>query len=238
MNRDEYRELVTLVKMGEDSQLKRDLNRGVASLQSAPESWFQPHLCLNEEHGMENIRKIAAGGESANTEFFIHDHPIIGGEDVWLNIRFGVFLNGRTQPTNFARLSPRQTAYIVKHLPPESLVIVLTKVKNWYVQIFQENMRKGLETISTQFETGNPLLESDDKNRIFDIHGGRVAGMDIPYVEWNIVGENLFGSLFFGVTFLDHGLDGYERMDQFLANIDRRRKGAVEGALGLMRALR
>lgn len=202
-----------LVKLGEDSQLKRDLNKGIASLFAATESWHQPHVCLNQEEGLEVIKQIAENPNPANTEFHFSLHPILSGREVWLNINFHVFLDNYTQPTNIVWLTPRQTSYIIRHLPDDSRATVLANAKAWYLEVVRKNVLEALETIDEQFEKGNPLLENDHENHIFDIHGGR---MEIPYVEWGVVGENLFSSFFYG-TCLDYGTDGYARMDRLIA---------------------
>lgn len=224
-----------LINLGEESQLKIDLNEGVASLQMAIESHFQPHVCLNGKEGVGVIERIYRDPKGTNTEFWIRELLIKGGEDLWLNIHFMVFLDQICFPNNVAVLSPRQTSYIVRNLPVESQKIVMETVKAWYFEKFLEGMKKGIETITEQFNKGDSLVESDDGNRIFDIHGGRST--EVPYTEWQIVGENLFPPFFFGFTCLDHGQDGYVKVDDFLAEVASQRKSTVEGLIGLMREI-
>ncbi len=225
-----------LVTLKEASQLKEDLNRGVASLTSASESWFRPHLCLNGKEGLAVIERIARSPMSADTAFVILSHPIVYGDDLWLNVRFLVFVDQISYPNHVVELTPRQTAYIVDHLPSESQAFVLEKVKAWYFDSFRERVLEGLHRITTQFESGDPLLKSDRENHIFDAHGGRCIGMDIPYTEWGIAGENLFSALFHG-TCLDRDEYGYNRLDAILDRADRTRYDTAEGMIGLVRAL-
>lgn len=225
-----------LVNLKESSQLKEDLNRGVASLTSAAESWFRPHLCLNGKEGLDVIGRIARWPMSADTAFVIGGHPILYGDDLWLNVRFLVFVDQISYPYNVVELTPRQTAYIVDHLPSESQALVLEKVEAWYFGSFRERVLEGLHRITTQFESGDPLLKSDRENHIFDAHGGRCVGMDIPYTEWGIAGENLFSALFHG-TCLDRDEYGYNRLDAILDRADRTRHDTAEGMLGLVRVL-
>ena len=131
-------------------------------------------------------------------------------------------------------LTPRQTGYIVRNLKPESKVIVLEKIKRWYFEEFLVKTKKGFDTISKQFNEGDPFIESDHENRIFDIHGDRK--MEVPYTEWTIMGNLLAPSFLFGVTCFDHGdIDGYKRADNFLRALDDHRKGAIDLALGLIK---
>jgi hypothetical protein len=227
-----------LVNLGEDSQLKVDLNRGVASLWDAAESHFRPHLCLNGKEGVEVLKRLSQDPDGADTEFWAREHLIVSGDDIWLNIKFIMFLDRICFPSNVANLSPRQTGYVVKALPAESRTAVLKTIKEWYFEKFLEDMKKGIETISKQFDEGDPFIESDDGNRIFDIHGGR--HMDVPYTEWGIVGEELAPPFLFGFTCFDHmgENDGYGRADAFLSDVDSQRKSAVDGLIGLVRALK
>jgi len=225
-----------LVSLKEASQLKMDLNRGVALLKFATESWFQPHVCLNEKEGVAVIERIGENPMTADTAFFILNQPIMSGDDLWMNIHFRVFVDQMAYPDNVVNLTPRQTAYIVENLPPKSRALVLEKVKTWYLNTFRADLLKGLERITAQFESGDPLLKSDRENHIFDIHGGRVVGLDIPYTEGSIAGENLFSALFYG-TCLDRDEHGYNRLDAILAHADRTRHDTAEGMIGLVRAL-
>jgi len=221
-----------LTRLGESSPLKTDLNKAVAMLSTAPDSCFRPHVCLNAEDGMAVLAKIR---EDSNAEYWMLPHLIVSGSDVWLNIKFSVILDEIRIPTNLAELSPRQSAYVVQHLPMESRATVLAKVKRWYLEQVLPDIVKGLAVITEQFANGDPLLASDHRNRIFDIHGERYS--DVPYTEWEVVGENLFRSVFFGGTFLEYGQDGYKRADQLIIGARSRQRAAVDGFLGLMRDL-
>ena len=228
------RNLWDLADLKEPSQLKSDLNLGVASLKFAPEEWFQPHVCLNGKEGLAVIERIAERPETANTAFEILNHVIVSGDDLWLNVQFRAFLDQRSFPSEVVDLTPRQTAYIVERLPPESRALVLGKVQTWYFDHFRKNVLDGLNRIAAQFEGGDPLLKSDRENHIFDIHGGRC--MDIPYAEWGIAGYELFGTLFHG-TCLDHDKESYDRLDGILNRADKMRKDTAEGMLELVRAI-
>jgi hypothetical protein len=200
---------------------------------------LQPHLCLHGEEGLQVLQNIIAAGEKANTEFSFLCLPVASGSDFWLNIYFWVFLNGRCQPTNCVQLTPQQTSFIIRNLSEEWQKEVLAKAKAWYVEYLRGELLKGIDTITAQFEGGDPLLQSDHDNRIFDIHNatGVRAEYNIPYTESEIAGEHLFWPFHTGFTLFDHGSDGYARMDEFLAAIIRRRKGAVDGAMTLLRGL-
>lgn len=213
MDNKKYRELVTLVNLGEESQLKRELNKGIAWLPAAPKSWFRPHLCLNGEEGVAVIEKIIAHPEQANTEFSINDKVTLSGEDIWLNISFMVFLD-KISSQSILRLSPRQTAYIIKQLPKEQQDHVLGKIKTWYEAVFLENIAKGLKTITAQFEV-NPLVESDYRNRILDIHGD--VDTEFPYTEAGIIGEKFFLQFLYFLALPSHGRDGYKQVDEFFS---------------------
>lgn len=228
--------LFELVRLGEESELKIHLNRGVASLCNADKSHFRPHLCLNEKEGVNVIKQIASNPDQANTEFLLSEKIIISGDDVWLNTSFVIFFNKICVPTNRARLSPRQTSYIIERLPDESKEFVLEKVKAWFNGLVRPDIIKGLTAIAKQLETGNPLLKNDHENRVFDIHGGR--SMEVPYTEWDIIGYILAPLFLFGVTLFDHERDGYEVADGFLADSDRRQKETAEDMINLMRILR
>ncbi|MFA5996229.1 MAG: hypothetical protein WC790_00690 [Candidatus Paceibacterota bacterium] len=224
----------SLVLLGEASQLKNDLNRGVASLKSAPESWFRPHICLNGKEGVAVIEQIAASPETANTMFIVSSHPIVYGDDLWINVHFRIFVDQISYPNHVVELTPRQTAHIVENLPLESRAFVLEKVKVWYFDSFRENILEGLHRIVAQFDEGSMLLKSDRENYVFDIHGGR--SMEVPYTECGIAGANLFSALF-RVTCLDRDEGGYNRLDAILARADRARHDTAEGVIGLVRAL-
>ena len=225
-----------LVNLDEESQLKIDLNKGIASLQETTESHFQPHICLNRKEGMEVIRKISQDPERANTEFSFDELLIHFYGGVWLNISFFVYLDQICFPSNAVLLTPRQTGYIVRNLPEESQKVVLEKARIWFFEKFLEAIKEGLRTITEQFEKGDFLIESDRKNRIFDIHGER--GIDIPYTEWRVIGDALFEPFFYGFTMFQREEDPYERIDKFLKDVDNQRILAVESALTLFRSLK
>lgn len=132
-------------------------------------------------------------------------------------------------------LSPRQSAYVVQNLPTESQEAVLAKVKTWFTERFLADMQKGLAAITEQFTNGDLMLASDHRNRIFDIHGER--GADIPYTEWEVVGGELFGSVFYGGTFSEQGQDGYERADRLILGIRKRQQAAVDDFFGATRGM-
>lgn len=224
-------DLSAVVSHGENSPLKTDLNRGVVSLASAPNTYFRPHLCLNGEDGVRIIGEIAP---RSNTAFHFWHNMIASGDDVWLNITFVVYLNDFWS-SNCARLSPRQTAHIVSNLPAESKSAVLAKAKRWYLEKFLAETRRGLDTITEQFEHGNPLLESDHRNRILDLHGERVP--DIPYTETEVVGEHLFWSVCYGETMFEYGKDRLLQADGLIAARRARQKDAVENVVSVFRGL-
>ena len=206
----------TLVALGEESELKIELNKGVASLQKADESCFQPHTCLNGVDGMRVITQISQGPEIANTEFWISDMTVCASGDIWVNIVFLVSLD-QNSSNSVARLSPRQTAYIIKNLPDNLFGIVTEKVKRWHLERYLKNMERGLATITAQVEKGDYLLESCHGNRIFDVHDANHP-LSPPYTEWSIAGENLFPEFFYCHT-IDGSRDrreGYEEMDRFI----------------------
>ncbi len=219
-----------LVRLGETSPLKSALNEGVAKLATANEPYFQPHLCLNGEEGLEVIKRIVRNPSDTNTEFQIDSHIIQAGDEVWLNLFFSVFIDKICYPTNNVQLSPRQSAYIVNDLSHDQQAIILKKIKDWYFDEFLVDINNGLAAISQQFSAGDPLLQSDQDNRIFDIHGGR--SMDVPYTEWEIVGEELFSAYFWGGTWMETGRNGYEHSDRFLSDNSKRQKAAVDNFFG------
>ncbi|MBL7021905.1 hypothetical protein ISR92_01070 [Patescibacteria group bacterium] len=230
MSEKDYR----LVKLGEDSPLKSELNNGIASLQAAEKSCFQPHLCLNDKEGLEVIRQITANPNSANTEIWIREQIVYGGgKDIWLNVNFSVFIDQICWPTNIVNLTPRQTGYIVRQLSPEMQKVVIQKVKEWYLEKLLPDYMKSFERVTEQFETGDPLLESHNGNRIFDIHGER--RMDIEYTEGAIIGNLLFYPVFMGHTLFHHGQDGYAAADEFLSSLDSERALAIDTTLSILR---
>ena len=220
--------LWAVIRLGENSLLKTDLNRAVMALCEALESHFRPHVCLNGEEGVRVLEEISP---TSNTEVIIRPHLVVSGIDAWLNVKFDVFLNELTQPTNVAELSPRQSAFVVQQLSGESRVAVLEKVKRWYFEYFLPRTQKALASITEQFASGEPMLASDDRNRIFDIHGGRY--MDVPYTESGIVGGNLFWAVCFGRTMFEQGEDGLAHADQLILARHARQKDAVQDILGL-----
>lgn len=239
----EQKDLWVLAKPGEKSDLHIALNRGVASLLQAEESFFQPHLCLNEQDGLRVIGEIARNPEAANTYISISEEMIWGGSDgLWLNVKFYVCLSehGEIGGNNCVLLTPRQTSYIILRLPDELQKIVLQKIKDWYLNYLCPKIQKSLAEVGQQIQGNKLLVAGDRANRVFDIHdteGGR-SGWDVPYVEWRIAGEQLFSTFFHGPTLLEHGQDGYRKLDLMLATADRQRGAAVEGIINLARALR
>lgn len=229
--------LCELVKLEEDSTLKQHLNAGIISLFEVPETMIRPHICLNGEEGFEVLQKIRMSGVSAKTEALFFPHIIQSCDEVWLNVWLFVYCEERTQPTCCVRLSPQQTGHILKNLPPASQQEALAKIKRWYFGEFLVEVQKGFETITKQFQEGNPFLESDHNNRIFDIHGGR--GMkDIPYTETDIVGENLYWAIVHSGTWCEHGADGYEQADNLITQRRNRQKEAVSDLLALAKTFR
>ncbi len=227
----------TLVKLGESTPLKTALNLGIATLPQAENTQLRPHVCLNGEEGYEVLQKIIRSPEKADTEFCLCPKPIISRNDIWLNVRALVCFEKRTYPTNTCFLSPQQTGSIFKKLPEELQAEVFLKVKNWYLKSVLPDLQKGIEVITEQFEKGNPFLESDHDNRIFDIHGGR-SMKDIPYTESRIVGEHLYSAIIYGNTFYEYGSDGYARADALITGRRQRQQVAVNEFLGAVRTLR
>ncbi|MBI2054978.1 MAG: hypothetical protein HYT39_02675 [Candidatus Sungbacteria bacterium] len=226
-------DLSAVVSHGESSLLKTDLNQAVMALAAAHESHFRPHVCLNGEDGVRVIGEIMP---TSNTAFHLWHHMIASGDDVWLNIILCVYLNDFCIPTNLARLSPRQSAYVIANLPAESRTAVLAKAKRWYLERFLADIKKGLDTITKQFEHGDPLLESDHRNRILDLHGERFS-MGIPYTETWVVGEQLFWATCYGGTMFEHEEDGFLRADELITARRERQKGTVEAVVGVFRGL-
>ena len=66
-----------LVKLGEDSDLKVDLNLGVISLLVAKESYFQPHICLNEKSGVEVIKRFLKIQKKQTQKFGLMNLPFL-----------------------------------------------------------------------------------------------------------------------------------------------------------------
>lgn len=208
----EKRDQSTLVKLGEKSDLKTALNTSICLLEDAENVHLRPHVCLNKTEGIEVLRKIFANPETADTQIMISTHLIHGGsETFWLNIQFVIFLDRLSIPNDIVSLTPRQTSFVVKNLPEDFQKMIIEKVKTWYFESFMEYINKGFDFISKQFKEGDPLLEDDHRNRIFDIRGGRY--MELHYTELPIIGEELFWALL-----PYRAKDSYERMDMLIQN--------------------
>lgn len=231
----EQEKLFQVVRLKESSPLKVALNRGVASLSRAKESHFRPHVCLNEAEGVQVIDRISREPDVADTDFSVNAHLVHFWGDVWLNTYFNVYLDEVSLPNNSVRLSSRQSSYIVQNLPPELQVVVVEKVKAWYLGDLVPRIEKGLKGVLAQFERGEAMAEGVYENHIFDIHGNGQGHDQVPYTEWDIIGEKLFNPIFDGVTFLDRGQDGYQKADQFLTEVADRRSSTANAFLGLMR---
>jgi hypothetical protein len=227
------RELSSIVRLGESSVLKSDLNYAVACLAKAEESHFQPHICLNTEEGVEVLQKIAARPVSANTEFIIVPLPDFSGDHMWLNVKFNVHLDKITWP-KYAPLSPRQTAYVVGNLPDTSRQHVLAKIKQWYLEQFLADVNKGLAAITKQFEGGDLLVDDYDDGRIFDIHTER----RVPYTESAVVGDQLWWKFLCAHTFLETHQDVLAKADALISRARSRQRNAVDSFLPLLRGSR
>ncbi len=223
----------TLVRLNETSSLKTSLNHAIASLFAAPESYLQPRVSLNGVEGLEVLRQIRFDPDQANTEVMFGTQPIIAGQKMWLNVTFWIYLNEVSWPNHIAILSPRQTGLAVRLLCPEAKALVLEKVQGWYFNRFLPHLQQGLEAISQQFTEGDPLVESDYRNRIFDIHGERRMG-DLPYTETEVVGAELFSAIVYGGTFLEE-IQSYERADQLILARKSRKQAAAKSFLETMR---
>ena len=226
-----------LTELNVSTKLREHLNLGIVSLNSTDKSYFRPHICLNGREGVEVIYKITSRGATANTAFSISARPIISGNDFWLNAKLNVYIDEICWPTNMARLSPRQSAYIIQHLPEDLRSDVLEKIKIWYFENFMPKVQEGLSKIARQFNEGDPLLESDHNNWILDIHGGRVSD-SLPYTEGEIVGQELFNSVYYGGTFMDREEDGYVRADLLIESDHRLKRRAANSYLDVMSQLR
>jgi len=234
---DQKKSHTLLVDFDDRSQLHQDLNRGIAALVQAKESCFRPHLCLNQQDGLEVIRRIAQDPDQARTHIFIINSPILNLTDgLWLNIGLGVFLD-KLSSNSMVRLSPRQTGHIVTNLPEESRNIVLTKVREWYQEYFMERLQQALVTVTGQVEGGDILIAGTHTNRVFDIHDNSDGYSETPYTEWSFVGNELFTRLFYGPTLLEYGRDGFDRIDAMLESMDTRRTQVADGMFNALRAL-
>jgi len=224
-----------LISLGEASPLKVVLNRAIAALLKASETVFQPHICLNGIEGVEVINRISANPETADTMFELVGYPIIYGDDIWLNTSFSVFLDEAVYPTNHVALTPRQSGFIVRRLSLSQQQVVVEKVKAWFLEVFRPNIEKGLEVISTQFNEGDPLVESDRENRIFDIHGGR---LEIPYTEGRIVGLTLFKAVVWRAAPREGDKNDYQKADQLVEARRLQQGGSIESFLRTASSLR
>lgn len=233
--------LSTLVKLGEVSQLKSDLNRGIASLFKASEGCHRPHLCLNGEKGVPNLKQIASNPDSANTEIWLTERFIVGSDRAWLNVGLSLCVDSICWPTNAASITPRQTSYIVTRLPEKSQREVLAFIKTWYEGHVLPDITSGLQAINAQLTTGNPLVKGTHDNYVFDLHGDGMGHDRVPYTELDIVGHNVAPAFLYGVTCFDDisrnegGPDGYDRTDEFLVMNEQARSGAVEEVIKLFR---
>ncbi len=237
MSRDEEKYYI-LVELKKASQLKTDLNKGIAALLQADQSHFRPHLCLNGVTGIRVTQRIADNPELADTVVFISDKLNCSGDDAWLNVSFSVYLDEMSSESH-VMLTPRQTAYVVMNLPLESRQIVVAKIEAWYQKHFLQEMQKGLDKITKQFKEGDLFLADTNRNRIFDIHGDGNGHDTTPYTEWDIVGSELFLKLFFGHTCFHAvaGEDGYNRVDSLLTQLDRERVDAFQSLRGALQIL-
>ena len=234
---DQKKDHSLLVSFDDQSQLHQDLNRGIAALAQAKESCFRPHLCLNEQDGLEVIRRIAQDPDQARTHVFITNSPILSLTDgLWLNIGLGVFLD-KLSSKSMVRLSPRQTGYVVANLPEESSSIVLTKVREWYQGYFLEKLQQALVVVTRQIDMGDLLIAGTHTNRVFDIHDNAGGHSDTPYTEWSLVGDELFIRLFHGPTLLQHGQNGFDRIDAILESMDTQRAQVADGMFNALRML-
>ena len=205
------KELSVLSKLGESSQLRIDLNSGIAALQKAKEVCFHPHFCLNGKEGVEVIERISQDPKTANTRISITESSILSVKGFWLNIGLAVSLDWMSSK-EVVSLSPRQTSYIIQNLPKESQTTVLETVYNWYLQEFLPDLERGLAAVTRQMESRDYLRPGAYKNRVFDI---QIAGSDgSPYVEERIIGDRMFSQLFLGSIELRQ--EPYKRMDDFM----------------------
>jgi hypothetical protein len=214
----EKQDVSCLVELGEGSQLKTELNCGVATLRLAQKSYHRPHLCLNGKEGLEVIQRISENPDGADTEFCI-DSLLVhsGGRDgFWLNVILSVVLGERVYPTNLAVLTPRQTSHIIVNLSQESRALVLEKVRTWYFEKFLKEMEIGIQIVTEQFTEGDLLHEDSHGNRIFDIHSRRETDStfsDFPYTEWEVVGAHVSMRL---LNNFNERVDSYDIVDSLL----------------------
>lgn len=230
------KDLKILVQLGESSPLRTALNHAVVSLSASSQTVIRPHVCLNGIEGIEVLRKISADPEVANTRFDIGLFPIIAGKDIWLNTQLFVFLNNLRMPVDLVALSPRQSSFVVRSLPEEFQITIIEKLKTWFFEEVYPNIKEGMETISAQFSGGDPLIESDHQNRVFDTHGGR--RLDVPYTESRIAGLNLFHAVVRSKIFYERQVDGYQEADYLIEAVRLGQKKSIEDFLKSMFGLR
>jgi len=210
-----------LAQHGVGSNLKTDLNRGVAALLQADKEHLRPHRCLNGRGGAEIMRQIAENPDGADTSFSISAYPIADGySGLWLNLRLVVFL-GKMSSSSILRLSPRQTSHIIAGLPPESKKAVLDRIKEWYLVTFLPEIQAAISKVTKQVQAGDLLLEDAHDNRVLDNPEKR-AGSSCPYTEWQIAGEEMFDAVLSAAFGREEV--AYPDMDEFLRAIDGRRR--------------
>lgn len=203
-----------LVPHGTESALKRALILGVVSLFTAPAGHFRPHLCLNKRDGVEALETIKKNPDSIDASFRLGQRVNVYSSEIWLNVCFFISLRGQSG-TGCVRLTPRQTAFIIRNLPQELQQEVLEKVKVWYETEVVPKMKDSLQRIQTQMNDGKMLLPDAYGNRVFDTP---VKPEDTPYTEWDIVGDVLFTNLCLRIISRSrHGdRDPYAEIDQLI----------------------
>jgi hypothetical protein len=225
------RSLAVVAELGEKSDLKADLNRGVALLRQATESHFRPHVCLNGEDGMQVLKLIAAKGANADTGWYLHPLVNVDVGRIWLNVRLLVNLSDRSNATQVL-LSPQQTAHLVRTLPPASQAIILKKVREWYKGQFVKEMKEGLAALAKQFESDTLLVDDYFNGRVFDIHTKR----DVPYTECLVVGEELYWKFLAAGTCFESSEDLLDKADVLIETARARQRSAVDTAIGVLRS--
>ena len=206
------KELSVLSKLGESSQLRIDLNSGIAALQKAKEVCFHPHFCLNGKEGVEVIERISQDPKTANTRISITESSILSVKGFWLNIGLAVSLDWMSSK-EVVSLSPRQTSYIIQNLPKESQTTVLETIYDWYFKEFLPDLEQGLAAVTRQMESRDYLMPGAYKNHVFDIQTEGSGGN--PYVEEQIIGRKMFFQLFFGSIRM--GQEPYKRTDDVMS---------------------
>jgi len=229
-----------LVKLGETSELKLQLNHGIASLSRATEPQFKPWVCLNDLNGIKVIRQISQDPDNANTEISLGERINHGGGDqLWLNVAFSVYLK-ELSSNSHVFLTPRQTSYMVCNLPPDLQKIVLEKVARWICEYFKETLINGLARIEQQITEDKLLLKDSHFNRVFDLRSDDKESIhnNFPYTEMEIVGEKLFWQMFFSVEdYYWQDEEKYRRLDQMIISKDRQTKQRAEEFVGAIRTL-